>query len=284
MPPLEHFRSCGLGSVWGGWVAAGVLVGVTLVALGRLPEAPVQVAREAPPGEPARPPKELTSASAVDPGWLNDVQRAIAASEYKVSSSVAGPQAPNRAHSLRSYFEPTGVRVVERTPEAAPLVTLRLLRFGREDQLAEIGPGIVQYEGARAEIHRPGLIEWFENSPSGLEQGFQVAQPPAGSGALVLEIDVAEATGHAVDGSVRLRTPTGRQLEYGKLEVFDALGTRVPARLEVSRPERIRLVVADAGYRYPYSSTRCSRASWIPPSWPTRPKSTSGPVLRVPGT
>jgi len=173
-----------------------------------------------------------------DPGWLSGVQRAIALAEYAVSPSAEGPQAPNRAHGLRSYFEPTGVRVVERSVEAAPLVALRLSGIGREGRLAEVGPGSVHFEASRAEIVRPGIVEWYENSAAGLEQGFDIAERPEGAGPLVLEIRLADATGSLMQESVRLKTATGARLDYGKLQVFDAQGTRVPAHFEVPEPRK----------------------------------------------
>src|SRR5512137_1681468 len=69
-------------------------------------------------------------AAATDPAppadWLSQAQRNIASAEYDVTwqTSTAIPgldaawQAPNRAHDLRTYFTPQGIRVVPRRGDA----------------------------------------------------------------------------------------------------------------------------------------------------------------------
>ena len=47
--------------------------------------------------------------------WLARAQSEIARREYHASRSGSDLQAPNRAHDLRTYFEPTGVRIHSRT-------------------------------------------------------------------------------------------------------------------------------------------------------------------------
>jgi len=50
-----------------------------------------------------------------DRDWMARLQRNIAAYEYRASPNSHGLQAPNRAHNLRTYFEPTGIRLHDRT-------------------------------------------------------------------------------------------------------------------------------------------------------------------------
>ena len=52
---------------------------------------------------------------------------------------------------------------------------------------------------------------------------------------------------------VRFRTPTGRELQYAHLVVTGADGAPVEAALSVPAPDRVRIVVADAGAAYPLS-------------------------------
>ena len=40
------------------------------------------------------------------------------------------------------------------------------------DHLESVEPGEVVSEGARVEIRRADVVEWYANSPRGLEQGF----------------------------------------------------------------------------------------------------------------
>ncbi len=92
---------------------------------------------------------------------------------------------------------------------------------------------------------RRALREWWVNGPAGLEQGFQIARPPAGSGALTLTIAVP-AGAHLAHGSVLL--PGG--LRYTAVHASDADGRALPAWLEV-RDGRALVRVDDIGARYP---------------------------------
>ncbi len=122
---------------------------------------------------------------------LAAIQRHIAQREYRASYNSNGLQAPNRVHNLRTYFSPNGIRVHDRTRAGSPeLLALNLTGIGRGETLAAVGFGEVKSDGARVEIHRPELIEWYENSPAGLEQGFTLEERPAGDGPLWLELAV----------------------------------------------------------------------------------------------
>ena len=98
-----------------------------------------------------------------DAGWWAAVQEEIRQSEYEVTwqehtyltDLPAAYQAPNRAHNLRTYFEPTGIRVHDRTASASPaLLELRLVDAGREGALAPVGAGSVVSDGHR--VTSPG--------------------------------------------------------------------------------------------------------------------------------
>jgi hypothetical protein len=192
----------------------------------------------------------VSAASEAD--WLSGVQDAVAAKEYEASHNGQGLQAPNRAHNLRTYFEPTGIRVVDRTAEGSPaLMELRLLAIGRGELLTRIEPGAVAGDGARVEIRRSGLIEWYENSPAGLEHGVTLMERPEGEGPLVLEFSLAGARAVYADRHVVFTNPAGRRLNYGKLAVVDAAGSSVTASFEVPSTDRVRIVLADVGAIYP---------------------------------
>lgn len=188
----------------------------------------------------------------MDPGWLARAQEHIAEREYRASESGGALQAPNRAHDLRTWFEPTGVRVHGRTAaNAMELVSLRLAAAGREGALAPVGAGEVAAEGNRVEIRREGLVEWYVNSPAGLEQGFTLAERPSGEGPLVLELAVANARASLRGNAIELATEAGRRLRYGKLAAIDAEGHVLVARLDAPSAERIRLRVEDSAATYP---------------------------------
>src|SRR5262245_8687948 len=200
-------------------------------------------------GQPSE--RQLGATSKIEPGWLARAQRRIAEREYEAGDNGVGLQAPNRAHNFRAYFEPTGVRLHDRTAAGSPsLADIALVGVGRGDALDPIEPGAVMHDGARVEIHRPGLVEWYENSPRGLEQGFNVSSRPSGEGTLVLEISIAEGTARHRGGLVVLETGA-RRLSYGDLAALDASGTPLATRFEVPSPHRVRILVDDAAAAYP---------------------------------
>jgi hypothetical protein len=217
----------------------------------------------APALEPAR-----SKASELPAGtsgeWLARAERDLTEKEYEASRSAAGLQAPNRAHDLRTYFEPTGIRLVDRTAEeSAELLALRVTGWGRCDRIAALEPGEVTSAGRRVEIRRACLVEWYENSAAGLEQGFTLPAAPAGAGPLVVELSVGGARVSPQGDGLALTAPSGRRLEYGKLAAYDAAGTRLPARLEAGEEGVVRIAVEDAGARYPVTVDPLLTASGI---------------------
>ena len=178
-------------------------------------------------------------------------QHQIAAREYEASRSERGLQAPNRAHALRTYFTPAGIRVHERVEENTELLSLTLASVGRVDELVAVPVGEVSSAGARVEIRRPGLVEWYENSPEGLEQGFTLTQRPGGEGDLWLDLDVRGASASLRGDSVLLTAASGRRLSYGHLVVVDARGRELASRFEVPVTGQVRLAIDDDGAAYP---------------------------------
>jgi hypothetical protein len=184
--------------------------------------------------------------------WLARAQRHLAEREYEAGPNAQGLQAPNRAQNLRTYFEKTGIRVVDRTAAGSPeLLTLRLAGIGRGERLAPVGAGEVTSEGARVTLRRPQLAEWYLNSAAGLEHGFSLRARPAGDGPLLVDLAVGQARAALWGERVVLQTPTGRRLEYSHLFAFDASGAPVEARLGVVEPGHVRLVVDDREASYP---------------------------------
>jgi hypothetical protein len=181
---------------------------------------------------------ESTAAAPVPPVWEAEARRSISEREYEASDAGGGLQAPNRAHGLRTFFEPDGARVVDREG-SAELTRLRTVSVGGEP----VGAGEVVSSGARVEVRRPGLVEWFVNSERGLEQGWTVAERPAGP----LSIEVA------FDAEVRVEGDRAvvAGLEYAGFAAWDAAGAPLAARIEPAGPDRVRITVDDAGATYP---------------------------------
>lgn len=176
----------------------------------------------------------------------------IAQWEYEASVSDLGLQAPNRAQGLRTYFDPTGIRIHDRVgTDDSELVSLRLSGVGRGDRLAAPGDGEISVEGKRVEIRRPFLTEWYVNESSGLEQGFTLERRLPGAGPLVLELTVGSARARSGGDSVRFEAASGRSLEFSQLIASDQSGQRLSSRFETPSEAQLRIVVEDREAVYP---------------------------------
>ena len=196
----------------------------------------------------------LLAAGSADPeaAWSAAVRRQLTLREYRASRNAEGLQAPSRRHAFRTYFEPTGIRVVDRVAEDAPqLLALRLEEIGRANSMVPLAPGEVASAGARVEIRRGSLLEWYVNSPAGLEQGFTLSKRAEGEGPLVLDLSLEGAEASWSGQSVRIATATGRRLSYGEVQAVDAAGAPLPVELSLPSARRIQLRVDDTGAVYP---------------------------------
>ena len=106
------------------------------------------------------------------------------------------------------------------------------------------------------------MVEWYENRPLGIEQGFTINSPPvrgaevAANEPLRLELGIAGGLRARVldEGrAIELVNKTGRQvLSYDKLSAVDADGKRLAAQMETGADGlEITLIVDDRAASYP---------------------------------
>jgi len=251
------------------------------IAVFRAP-GPVAETDGPPAGTPAGAPAE----------WQSAVERQVAEQEYQVTwqARTALPgletawQAPNRAHNLRAYFTPAGLRVVPRTEETPSWEWgLEWVGYGRGGSSRAVPPATPAPEGARVDYRRGFADEWYENTPRGLKHGFVLSAPPEEPGAgpaaapmapgtvapgrgrqvspeRLIHVDLA-LTGtlrpvFAEDGlAIDFETPAGaRVLRYAELAVTDARGMRLAAWMEGfagAGARGIRIVIDDVDAVYP---------------------------------
>jgi hypothetical protein len=172
------------------------------------------------------------------------------------SAGAGGFEAANEPQRLGARVEASGVEVWSASG-GDERVSLRLARIARGGEGIDVGAGEARAAGERAEIARPelGLVEWYVNGPSGLEQGFTFAHAPlSGDGEIALHIALD-------DGRANLRAPGANHLElaasnaapefrYAKLVVRDASGRELPTRMGASGGA-IDIRFDDRGARYP---------------------------------
>ena len=198
-------------------------------------------------------PREQTSPVPGD--WWTEVQTALSAAEYLPEAMDGGFGAPNRAQGLRLRFDAEGVSVSPRRASAGDWRwAWRTARWGRPAALAEAG-AVGPIADAR-QIHyvREGLVEWYANGESGLEQGFTVSEAPPGAGPLCIVGAVETSLGFdpSADGdALQFADADGHaRLRYDALRAWDDTGRELPCRMALA-DGALRLEVDDTGARYP---------------------------------
>ena len=127
-----------------------------------------------------------------------------AAARGPVSSALGRDQAAyrldglvarNPAQGFSAQFGRSGVAI----DSASARFDLALRAFGRGSVLRTVPPVAPVASASGVSYRRGGLREWWANGPLGLEQAFDIARRPAGSGALTLSLAV----------------PAGARLDHG---------------------------------------------------------------------
>jgi hypothetical protein len=154
---------------------------------------------------------------------------------------IHGLVARNPAQRLVARFGRSGVAVTAGSARFG----IALEAFGRPDALRALAPASPVASADRVTYARGPVSEWWTNGPLGLEQGFDIARRPAGSGALTLSLAVSGKT-RLDHGALLL--PGG--LRYAGLRATDARGHRLRAWLQVLKG-RVLVRVNDHGAHYP---------------------------------
>jgi FG-GAP repeat len=162
---------------------------------------------------------------------------------------VNGLSARNPAQDLRFAFSSSGALVRTRGVSER----LSLIGFGRGGAVRPLGAGEPVASGNRVSYDLGSVREWFANGPLGLEQGFDVARRPAGSGgALEFRVSLTGSLRARVSGGAITLSGRGVSLRYTGLVATDALGRRLPASMAL-QGGRVIVSVDARGARYPVS-------------------------------
>jgi len=176
-------------------------------------------------------------------------------------SSATAAGAANEQQETRGFqakFSDSGIEVVGIDREGTPWsLGLRMVAWGRGDELIAVPQGAVADNGNRVEITRGSIIEWYVDDGRAVEQGFTLGAPPtakpaAGAVRLVLateggfRCDVLEG---ARDARFR-RRGEGTTVCYTGLRAWDAVGRELAARF-TSAEGMLSIHVDDAGAVYP---------------------------------
>ncbi|WP_076350093.1 beta strand repeat-containing protein [Paludisphaera borealis] len=176
---------------------------------------------------------------------------------YAAAASGDGYAVSNATNQYSAFLDASGLHVA--TGSDAWSLTVQGVGYG--GSLQTLGTATSTSTANRVEYDYGGVSQWFVNGPLGLQQGFTLAQRPAGgtSGApltvgLALGGDLT-ATADAGGTSVTLARADGSSaLSYGGLIAYDATGRAIPAHMSVvttADGQSLSIQVDDAGAQYP---------------------------------
>lgn len=198
-----------------------------------------------------------------DPAWMAVVNARIRDGGHRFFPGAGGFRAEVAERGLTARFDDAGARITGPGHEGDHPVTVRAARVGRPGRvegitgvapgLGECQEGKVDPVGAcipRLEYAAGGVTEWWEAGPKGLEQGWVVAERPAGDGPLWIDVEVANADAVVQGAQVRLLGDDGDALVVRGLAAQDARGDDVPLRFQ-GTDDGFRVVVDDEGAEYP---------------------------------
>ena len=165
--------------------------------------------------------------------------------EAAFAPAPGGFQALNRAWRFDTRVAEDGAHFRDGRDDLA----LRFSGWGRErvQPVKDVAPVLA---GDRVVRALEGATEWWLNTPSGAEQGWDLAARPDGDGELTIELQVQGGTPVLGLASVQILGDHGGQWSYGGLRAVDDAGRVLPSRFDV-RGDTIGVKVDDAGAEWP---------------------------------
>jgi hypothetical protein len=204
-------------------------------------------------------------------GQYESLAQAVQAARYAIGPAdgdlgpvgggpaASGYYAGNPAQALRCWFRADGLELQPATVTPWKL-NLRVVGYGRAT-LESADVGAVSADQNRVELSRAdgAVVEWYENRPAGLEQGFTLQRSPRGEGwlRLVLEAegDLRPEPDEPLWGSRSGDSAERRQLAVPGEEVRRSTEPSL-RRQEVERASAVNFVTADGQAMLRYSGLK----------------------------
>lgn len=152
-------------------------------------------------------------------GPVADVPAQVAVAGRAIQAGPNGFVASLPAVGPSARFDHGGVAILGE--DGGETLRLRTARWGRAGALRDVPLAnpelgactpLSGVDGAcvrRLEYSSPGLTEWWIGEEAGVEQGWELAEPPGGVGELIFEVEVDRAAVAGGGMAPRSRAPTG---------------------------------------------------------------------------
>jgi CSLREA domain-containing protein len=176
--------------------------------------------------------------------------------------------AANTSPWLRASYEPGSVRLAGPRWSGA----IGLGEVGRAGRFVRVSAGLTR-RSRQAEYRTASIQETFTNVADGVEQSFLIAKRTPGRGPLAITVPLSGLAATQAGPSVILHDGARAVGAYSGLNVVDAAGRTVPARMHPAPGgHAIVIQIADARARYPLHVD----PTFNPISEVTDPKATAG--------
>jgi len=145
----------------------------------------------------------------------------------------------NPRHGFKAHFATDGSTTLESTDLARPFtVSMRLstVGYGEPMELEESPEQISEYDAGVRLAWTESLREWWINSPDGLEQWFELSEPPADESSdqplrLGFSLDTTLEPSIEDNALVLASIELDLNIRYARLKVWDATGRILPAQM-----------------------------------------------------
>lgn len=204
------------------------------------------------PADPGAVPEGLV------PSEWSDLRAAYEAGRHAAHRQENGHlTARNPGQQWRAEFDGKGFTV---NPDHGTWTWgLELTGYGDRKLQSTASSAQLRHEGGKIISQRDeNLTEWFVNDSRGLEQGWDIQQrPERADPAAPLQLHLStrgniipqvSASGDSVSFQ---REGGGSALTYGGLKAWDADGSQLPVRFELTGGKHLRIAVDDRSARYP---------------------------------
>jgi hypothetical protein len=183
-----------------------------------------------------------------NPAMPSELQEAFLAASARPFSTQVGTYT-TEYNGLNYRFTTAGLQAEGNGIQWS--ISLRGLGRGNDTQDVQ-PPDVVQTE-ERLEYRRGKLTEWYRDTALGVEQGFDINEPPQGNGKLMLHLNLStELEGQLNEDERGISFPAadGLALRYDHLKAFDANGVELDAKM-IYNPAQVIIHVDDRSATYP---------------------------------
>ena len=196
----------------------------------------------------------FTSTKPVTEPVANSIRSFLEKQEYTIKVTDGAYRSPNRKQNTRVVYDDDGFEIVPRKEEGQNwrlALALAGISKGGKDLSASVTPDYILDRNTLQVVHDDYTLEYI-NDENGTRQNFLITKKPEGKEDLkiLLQTSGTISLQSVMAGRAAFGDAGGTKLYYQDLNVWDARGRNLPARME-NENEALAIVVDDREAVYP---------------------------------